>query len=470
MLDTNRLPATFIKNMKELLNDDYPLYEASMKECAYSGLRVNTSKISLGEFETICPYEIEKVPFVSNGYYIKDTALFSRHPFYYAGLYYLTEPSAMLPADRIPIESSDCVLDLCAAPGGKSTGIICKSPNVLISNDISYSRALALTKNIEYSGCGDVYVCVCDPSELSKVYPEYFDKILVDAPCSGEGMFRRDPALIDSWLNKGPKEYSEIQKQILDEAVTMLKPGGMLLYSTCTFSPFEDEEVIDYILKKHSDVHTHEIEDYEGFVHSNSNLFEGSGNCIKVFPHKMKGEGHFLTLLRKDISNAASSNIDVLNTGHAFLNRGKTLCSKDLTAEEQSFFSNLKDGELLNRLFMRDNCLYLLPKGYESRIRDHIRYIRTGTLIGTRNDKGRFNPHTGFALSLKADDFANALNLKVDDERVIRYLKGETIFAHDGEAVMKGFTLILVEGYPLGFAKFDGSKFKNLYEKGWRMC
>ena len=236
LLMSEKLPQEYLNNMKQLLMDEFDDFIASFNAERFYGLRVNTNKISTEEFERICPFEIEKIPFISNGYYYSGDDRPAKHPFYHAGLYYLQEPSAMIPAEILPVDEGDIVLDGCAAPGGKSTQIGCKPYGLLISNDISASRCQGLLKNLELAGMKNYCVMSEDLTDMSDRFEGFFDKILIDAPCSGEGMFRKEPALINSYLQRGNDYYSALQKQIVTSALKMLKDGGKMVYSTCTFS------------------------------------------------------------------------------------------------------------------------------------------------------------------------------------------------------------------------------------------
>ena len=247
----NKLPELFIKNMQDLLQDEYPAYIESFNNERTYGLRVNTAKISVEDFLKISPFELEAIPWTSNGFfYDGEKYKPGRHPYYSAGLYYLQEPSAMTPAEIMPIEEGDFVLDTCAAPGGKSTELAAKlnGSGLLVSNDISNSRAQALLKNLEHFGVANTYVISEDLSKLSDKFANKFDKILIDAPCSGEGMFRKEPSIMKTWIELGNEYYVKLQKQITTSALKMLKDGGMLVYSTCTFSKLEDEEIIKHML------------------------------------------------------------------------------------------------------------------------------------------------------------------------------------------------------------------------------
>ena len=237
------LPNEFEEKMKALLGDEFEDYIKCYDEPRYYGLRVNTEKISVEDFVKICPFEITPIPWIDNGFYYDGEKISpAKHPYYFAGLYYIQEPSAMTPANVLPVEEGDIVFDMCAAPGGKSTELGAKlnGSGLLVTNDISNSRAKALLKNVEVFGIPNVYVVSEDPKNIQPGFNEFFDKILIDAPCSGEGMFRKDNKLIKAWEKNGPEFYSQIQRNIILAGADMLKPGGKLLYSTCTFSKLED--------------------------------------------------------------------------------------------------------------------------------------------------------------------------------------------------------------------------------------
>ncbi len=300
-----KLPQAFEEKMKGLLGEDFDSYIACFDNPRYYGLRVNTQKISVEEFQRICPFEIRPIPWIHNGfYYDGEKEVPSRHPYYFAGLYYLQEPSAMTPASRLPIEPGERVLDLCAAPGGKATELNArlKGTGLLVANDISNARAKALLRNLELFGSENVLVTNETPAGLADVFPGFFDKILVDAPCSGEGMFRKDEAVIGTWTPERPDFFADLQREITSNAVKMLRPGGLMMYSTCTFAPQEDEGTVSFLLENFPEMELVEMEGYEGF--SKGNPVWGNGDpeiekTVRIWPHKMNGEGHYLALFRK---------------------------------------------------------------------------------------------------------------------------------------------------------------------------
>ena len=530
------LPELFKARMKEQLKDEYEEFLACYEREGYAGLRVNTGKISVERFRELFPFSLEPVPWTDCGFYYekvreqdeeeaKKVAGVTKHPYYYAGLYYIQEPSAMLPASVLPINPGDRVLDLCAAPGGKSTHLAAKlgGKGLLVANDASASRAKALLKNLTVWGCTNSVITGETPEKLLEAFGCFFDKILVDAPCSGEGMFRKDAGLVKSWEERGPKEYAAIQKQILDCAVKMLRPFGMLLYSTCTFSEEEDEQVIAWILEQHKDLELIDPvipgpwkKEMEGAVPAG--FARGCAPCekaVRLWPHRICGEGHFLALLRKKGAEKLEGSEKELcseaaeNTGFASLkysgsgnmksdvaqkqadlpeknakfekkNRKKPGTDRTKTtsfhrrseiaasSEAEEFFRLLPPSLFEGRTLRQIGDQYLLvPENIH--LPGSLRYLRTGLLLGTAK-KARFEPDQALAMALGASDYPQVLNLSAGDERVIRYLKGETINLLPEEAEKKkGLVLICVDGFGIGWGKYAGDTIKNKYYPGWRL-
>ena len=269
------LPSSFLNKMKEMLGPEYEDFLNSYNQENHSGLRCNTLKINSEQFEKAAPYSISRVKWIENGFYQEKDDLWSKHPYYYAGLYYIQEPSAMTPASLLPVCPGDRVLDLCAAPGGKTTelGARLKGDGVLICNDISNSRAKALLKNVEVFGIRNAVVVSESPDKLASRFEGWFDKILVDAPCSGEGMFRKSHQIVKNWEQYGVEYYADLQRQIMPQAVKMLRPGGYMIFSTCTFSKEEDEGTLKFILENFPEMELvpaidFNDERYSGFINS----------------------------------------------------------------------------------------------------------------------------------------------------------------------------------------------------------
>lgn len=451
------LPNQYLQNMQNLLGDEYPEFAASFSCNSYHGLRVNNLKIKTEEISHYIKKQLDRIAYVENGYYYNDDFRPAKSSFYNAGLFYLQEPSAMLPADRLPINEGDLVLDLCAAPGGKSTAILSKlnSTGFLLSNDYSYSRAQALLKNLELFGGSNYAVCAEDPDKLAGIYKDTFDKIIVDAPCSGEGMFRKDPSLIKDWVERGPEYYAPLQRRILESAVSMLKPGGMLMYSTCTFSPLEDEDNINNLLSEHPECSPVNINKNYGIMPGLYNLSEAA----RVFPNKVKGEGHFLCLIQKKNDDSVTGMKTESIKYDAAIQKSDEL---------KDFIKKINKDIHFSRLFLIKDSIYYLPDGYETIYRSSVRFLRTGLLIGEIDKNRHFKPSTSLALSLKVNDFSNTLNLSSDDIRVEKYLKGETVFVSEEDGKCNnGIVMICVDDFGLGFGKLSGNIVKNLLGKGY---
>ncbi len=462
------LPKSFEEKMKRLLLEDYNDYLLCFNEPRHYGLRVNTNKISVAEFLEIAPWPLSPIPWIHNGFYYDGEQIQpSKHPYYFAGLYYLQEPSAMTPADRLPINPGDKVLDVCAAPGGKATelGAKLKDKGVLIANDISNSRAKGLLKNLELFGIGNMLVLSEEPGKLTSYFQGYFDKILIDAPCSGEGMFRKDRKMIKAWEEHGPEFFSKLQRSIITQAAAMLRPGGQLLYSTCTFDALENEQTITYLLSEFPDFELCSIEPYEGFMPGIPELADNNNSeltkTVRIFPHKMKGEGHYIALLKKGSTTQTTA---FIQKGNISVNSSNK--SVKLPKELSDFWTNISWDLDTSRIDIHGERIYYMPEDLPD-LRG-IRFLRSGLLLGELK-KNRFEPSQALAMYLKKKDYKNILDFPVHDQRVMKYLKGETLDVEDiTSALNRGWYLVCVDGYPLGFGKLAGQTLKNKYLPGWR--
>ena len=467
------LPQSFLDSMKEILEEDYEAFLAGFDGQRQYGLRVNTLKMNLEEFERIAPFHLKKVPWISNGYFYEAEDVPAKHPFYSAGLYYLQEPSAMTPASRLKVQPGERVLDLCAAPGGKATelGAALQGEGLLVANDINTARARALLRNLELFGISNSFVTNEPPHVLAERFPEFFHKIMVDAPCSGEGMFLKNPSVIDSWQEKGPEYFSKLQRKIIVQAADMLLPGGMMFYSTYTFSPLENEKTITHLLKERPDMEVIPMEDYEGFAEGltsyRGEVFDESCKlCRRIWPHKMSGEGHFMALLHK--KNGTQQQVQqTVSQSSIWWEKCKGL-NKEQKAAAEDFFSHVNIAYDEKRIDVRGDNLYYLPAPkYDGR---GLHFLRNGLFMGEFKKK-RFEPSQPFALALHAQDFDQVLDFPADDERLSRYLRGETLDVSDliaGEKKRKGWQLVMVAGHPLGFGKLVNNNLKNKYPAGWR--
>lgn len=481
------LPEAFLEHMKDLLGDEYEAYLESGRTAGFRGLRVNTSKADAEKFEEISPFPLEEIPWIPNGFYLEADAPASRHPYYAAGLYYLQEPSAMTPAAFLPIQEGDRVLDLCAAPGGKATELAARlgGTGLLAANDISNSRAKGLLKNLELFGQGNILVTSESPERLASYFPQFFDKILVDAPCSGEGMFRKDPAMVKDWLEHGPDWYAPIQREILVQAARMLKPGGMLLYSTCTFSPKENEGAVTHLLESEPSFRVCPLPEYDGFAPGRpelvpggirESLFQQLKHCVRIYPHRMKGEGHFLALLQKGEEDSGKDGESEEAGTEKRIRKQKGSCGVSLKAapacpEWEEFAETLGIHIPKESLRLYDKRLYSLPKPLWNYSIRGLRFLRTGLYLGDV-EKKRFIPSQPLAMTLRKDTCKVSVDFSSSDQRVVRYLKGETLSLEEGdfdtEFPGSGWCLVCVDGFSLGWGKLVNGQLRNKYYPGWR--
>ena len=493
-----KLPEAFEENLKKMIGDEgLLLYKESLKKNVRHALRVNTGKISVEDFIKKCPAELTPIPWCKNGfYYNEDEFAASKHPFYFAGLYYLQEPSAMLPAATLNVKEGDKVLDICAAPGGKSTELLQRigENGYLVTNDISASRAKALVKNIELFGGENILITCESPDKLAAQFEGYFDKILIDAPCSGEGMFRKKNSMISAWHEEINEEYAALQRSILKETVKMLRPGGELLYSTCTFSPLEDEESVAYLLSLDDSLHIVPFEVHSGFLPGNAEWssyddIPDIDKTMHLFPHRIEGEGHFVALIKKDDDASGAS-----------CAAGRYLPARCMIGEEvNEFLTHINKRFDPSRFEVFGEKLYYIPP--ECPDSRGLRVLRRGLLVGEIKKK-RFEPSQALAMTLTPDTFDKVLDLAADDIRINKYLHGETIEFSEEELIEKSFgaavskkassqndkntdkkkknkdskdkasgdfVLITVDGFSLGFGKLSNGVIKNKYLPGWRM-
>ncbi len=429
------LPEEFKKRMSAQLDADYSEY---LKICggeAVKGIRVNTLKISAVEFEKITPIELcGNVPWEPDGYYVSGEGL-GKTVLHAAGAYYVQEPSAMSVARKLEVKAGERVLDLCSAPGGKGTQLAqsMRGEGVLVLNEIDYKRCGILTSNVERMGIKNAVITCKSPENLAETAVEYFDKILVDAPCSGEGMFRKEVNAIPEWSVENVKRCAERQAKILNSADKMLAGGGRLVYSTCTFAPEEDEEQIENFLKTH---------DYK--------LLE----MKKLLPHEIRGEGHFYAVMEKMTG-------DRQNLSERGVNMSYSRTAEKFYAEWEKEILRVK----FKNLFFTGNAgqtnIYSLPGNTPS-----LGYapVRSGVKLVTVNTvNGKVEPAHALAMCLKKDE---AESIEVDEKTALQYLRGLTFECDMKE---KGWRLVTYNNLPLGWCKAVNGVAKNHLPKGLRI-
>lgn len=451
------LPETFTAKMKRLLNDEFHAFMNSYEEPKTHGLRVNTLKVPVADFLRSSPFHLERIPWAESGFYFVPEERPGKHPYHEAGLYYIQEPSAMAAGELAAPKPGERVLDLCAAPGGKTTHLAAKmkQEGLLIANEIHPARAKVLSQNVERMGIRNAVVTNENPGRMAERFSGFFDRILVDAPCSGEGMFRKDPEACEQWRLDNVARCAVRQLDILKDAAVMLKPGGRLVYSTCTFSPEENEGVVDAFLKHEPVFEIEDIHPYEGFDCGRRTWIpegeESLDKTIRLWPHRLKGEGHFFAVMRKKDGDLPKKHS---KTRERDLNKKQLQDFLHFGAEN---LTEIPQGDFISF----GGQLYMLPKGLPSL--QHLKVMRPGWHLGTLK-KNRFEPAHAFALSLKREQVNHSLNFTSDSDDIKSYLRGESLKAEG----RKGWYLVNVDGYSIGWGKLAGGLLKNHFPKGLR--
>lgn len=448
-----KLPEEFEYRMKTLLGDEYNLYIQKLEEPPQRAFRVNTNKISVEEFEKICPFEREKIPYTENGYYFDYDGI-GNHPFHHAGMIYVQEPGAMAPAECIDIEPDWRILDLCAAPGGKSSQLRNKlgENGVLVSNEIIPSRCKILTGNTERMGFRNTVTTCLDAKRIAKLYPETFDMIMVDAPCSGEGMFRKEEIAVSEWSVRNVKMCADRQREILEDVLPSLKKGGFIIYATCTFSLEENEMTVDAFLQNHTDF---EIIPVKQKVAENTadGIFYDGCKCKNIsyarrfYPHKSKGEGQFMAVLHNTCESFLHSKMPVLQN-----------CVTDKTVTD-FLDSTLVEYNKENVMIYNGNPVYFTPDFPVSK----GTAFSCGVTIGEIR-KNYIQPHHQF-FSAMGHLFKRKINFSSESSEIRKYLHGEE-FNTDCD---NGWAVVTVDGCAVGGVKVSNGKAKNHYPKGLRL-
>ena len=453
--------------MRAQLGADYTEFERSFDMPAVRAFSLNTAVISVEQFEACSEAAAElkykKIPGMQHAYYYDDDQHIGRSAYHHAGMIYSQDPAAMLVAEGIKLPENARVLDLCAAPGGKSVQLAEKlagNGGFLVSNEPDRARNSILCSNIERMGFKNAVVTCLYPEELANFYPAYFDAVLVDAPCSGEGMFRKYPESIGQWSISNIEHCALRQKDILRNAILMLKPGGMLIYSTCTYAPEEDEEIADYICEElgFDAVSAPEIvAEYAAAVPLKKGL------AYKFYPHVSKGEGQFMAYFRKPGELAKNETL-----GRNWLSGNKKKADKECCMLMEEAFDGMPDIDL-DCVFRISDMFIYIDKGIDRLPEKGI--TKNGVCIGSI-EKKRFTPHhdcfSAFGCSIK-----NRLELTPGSSELSAYLHGEELrlsLLENGiySGSDKGFGAVMVLGVPIGGFKMAGGRIKNHYPKGLR--
>ena len=454
--NTVPLPAQFLERMQNFLGAEFPVFEESLNTQPRTGLRVNTLKLSPEQFQAISPFSLgEQVPWCSSAFILPGDERPGLHPFHQAGLYYLQDPSAMSPAELLAPQPGERVLDLAAAPGGKTTHLaaLMQGAGLLVANEIKDKRVGHLAQNVERWGAGNVVVTNETPERLADHFGPIFDRVLVDAPCSGEGMFRKDMGARADWSLEMVAGCAVRQKNILHVAAKLVRPGGHLLYSTCTFAPEEDEGVIEQLMLDFPDFEVVELPQFPGFSAGKPEWIQAApalAGAVRLFPHRLNGDGHFACLLHRQ---AVDEPVNLREARRLGLPRQVAGLWRGFAADVLAI--DLPE----DRLQTAGERLYFLPE--QNLDFGRLRIVHSGVWLGTFK-KDRFEPAHPLALFLKPGQAKNVLDLQVGSPQLAAYLRGESL-----EADARGWTVVTVNGFPIGWGKGVQGTLKNHFPRGW---
>ncbi len=498
--------------MKEMLGAEYEEFLAALEGDRYQALRLNPLKRrgeGRGSLASAMPFLLTDVPWAKNGFYYEKEAQPGKHPYHDAGVYYIQEPSAMAAVPFLEAQRGERILDLCAAPGGKTTQIAAQMDGrgLLVCNEIHPARAKILSENIERMGVRNALVLNETPQRLAERFSGYFDRILVDAPCSGEGMFRKNEEACGEWSRENVELCAVRQREILDCAADMLRPGGRMVYSTCTFAPEENEGSMAWLIKEHPDMDLVQVPMPEGFQHGRPEWAERAraalagaeeenlqrdalavaeeekpaagwkqeelARTMRLWPHRIKGEGHFVAVLEKKgvFGDSAAPFAPEQRAASARRRDGEQGIPERECAEYLAFRKEYLTASPEGIYLRFGDQLYLAPQGTPS-LRG-LKTLRPGLHLGTVK-KNRFEPSHALALALGMEDVKNVWNLKADSREAGRYLNGEALHESllqdtlEQRGTGKGWYLICVDGFSLGWGKLAGGVMKNHYPKGLR--
>ena len=488
------LPVEFCERMKNYLGEEeFDSFINSFGDNSgrFHALRFNRLKVTSGiDEKIIAQFGLkEKVSWENTGFYYDSDMAPGKSPYHDAGVYYIQEPSAMAPVHYLEPKPGEKILDLCAAPGGKSTQIATSmnGEGLLVSNEINRDRAKILSLNVERLGVKNCMVLNETPEHLSEVFEGFFDKILVDAPCSGEGMFRKNEIATSEWSPENVIACANRQENILDFASKMLLPGGTLVYSTCTFAADENEESIFKFLLTHRDFHVEKVPLFEGMANAMPELIRTGeilkayseslsdaeltedfmevtkkevSKAIRLWPHRIKGEGHFLCVIKRDGEL-------ISNEKNCYIPGGKNTPAKKEQIkifEEFAKETLLTDGFDVSNIFMFGDQMYLAPTRMPS-IKG-LKVMRPGLHLGTIK-KDRFEPSHALALALNKEEVKESYDFSENSDEIRQYLNGQTI--RIGDKNKRGWGIVTVDGYSLGWVKAAAGMLKNHYPKGLRI-
>lgn len=445
------LPERFLKRMAEMLGEEYPDFEKALSEPNVRAVRVNETKISVERFLSLTELDVSPIPYAREGFIPSNTEGIGKSPEHHAGMFYVQDPGAMATVKALDIQRGWRVLDACSAPGGKASQLATAigDDGVLLANEYVPKRAKIIVSNFERLGIKNAVVTSLDTAKIGDMFDSYFDLVLCDAPCSGEGMFRKYDEAVEEWSEENVRLCAERQTEILNNLAGSVREGGYLLYSTCTYSPEENEGVVADFLKDHPNFSLYPVKDE--LVFATADGIMGMKEARRFYPHKTPGEGQFIALMKK------GENTDEMPT--ILYKESIKLPTKDELAVVTKFLKENLSATPSGRIIKWGEQLALIP--HDLPIPPYSVFM-PGIMLGEVK-KGNFFPHHQLFSAL-GSEFIRREDLTKDDQRVQKYLRGEEIDTD----LPGGWCAVLYEGVPLGGGKISGGKIKNHYPKGLR--
>ena len=445
------LPERFKERMKDMLGEEYPAFESALAEPNVRAIRVNESKISVSDFLSATTLSLSSIEYASDGFIPDSTDGIGRSAEHHSGMFYVQDPGAMATVKALDIQRGWCVLDACSAPGGKASQLASAigDEGFILANEYVPKRAKIIVSNFERLGIRNAMVTSLDTAKIKDMFHSYFDLVLCDAPCSGEGMFRKYDEALTEWSEENVRLCAERQTEIMNNLATTVKDGGYLLYSTCTYSKEENEGVVSSFLASHPEFTLRPVR--KELKAATAEGLDGLVEARRFYPHLTKGEGQFIALMQK------SENLGNMPT--ILYKEFTGTPSKQDIAIVKKFLSDNIDGEIKGRLIPLDEQIILVPHDLPIPLKTFMAGIMLGEI-----KKGNFFPHHQL-FSAYGKRFKRQVNLTKDDPRTEKYLRGEEI---DTDGTQNGWCAVTYEGVALGGGKISGGRVKNHYPKGLR--
>ena len=455
------LPEAFVARMRELLGPEAPAFLDSYGRPAQRAVRANPLKLDPADLPGLLGIDPDPVPWCPEAFFLPQGVRVGDTLAHAAGLCYVQEPSALAVGAALDVRPGQRVLDLAAAPGGKTTLAAGRlgDRGVVVANEVQRGRVQALADNLDRWGSARTMLAAETVARLAERLPGAFDRVLLDAPCSGEGLFRRNPAAAAQWRPGHVRGSAERQRALLADAAALVRPGGVLVYSTCTFAPEENEQQVAGFLAAHPDWELLQLPAHQGFTPGRPDWSADGlpelARTVRLWPHHLRGEGHFIAKLARPGSGGRLPT-GPLPTGP--LPAGPGAGRQAVVDAWRGFAADALEEEPAGVTVVGERA-YLVPDPEVAGA--GVRLVRPGLLAG-RVRPGRFEP--AHALAMAVGVATARRGRRLDDAEAAAWVRGEAL-GHQGP---DGWMVVGWNGWPLGWGRAAGGSLKNHYPKGLR--